>query len=442
MRRLTQDEVCKRLKEKQFTLLSKYKNTRTKIHVRCDVCNYEYDVSPNTLINTHYGCPCCAGVLKIKVNDFEKILNEHNLLLVDDVNENDFNSKLNMKVRCKICNYEFTTNYNRVSSQNSSCAVCKNKKVLKGYNDIWTTNPEVAKLLLNKEDGYKYTYSSNKKVFWKCPYCENIMLKTIGDVYQHGLSCTNCSDGISYPEKFIKNFLSLCNINYVYQKQFEWSNNKKYDFYLPNENLIIETHGMQHYKENSCFTNRTLFEEQENDKYKHDLALSNGIKNYVVLDCRYSKCDWIKDSIINSTLSTICNVNFKNINWNQIDIKSRDSLVYKTCELYNKGISKIDILNELDISETTYCKYLNIGTKNNLCNYNGTEIWKECGRKMGIASRKPVLCVTTNKKFDSIKSAAKYYGFSPAYLSSCLKDKKKYCGIDKNTNKKLEWELL
>ena len=102
----------------------------------------------------------------------------------------------------------------------------------------------------------------------------------------------------------------------------------------------------------------------------------------------------------------------------------------------------IDILNELDISETTYCKYLNIGTKNNLCNYNGTEIWKECGRKMGIASRKPVLCVTTNKKFDSIKSAAKYYGFSPAYLSSCLKDKKKYCGIDKNTNKKLEWELL
>ena len=131
MRRLTQDEVCKRLKEKQFTLLSEYKNTRTKIRVRCDVCNYEYDVAPNTLINTPYGCPSCAGVLKIKVNDFEKILNEHNLLLVDDVNENDFNSKLNMKVRCKICNYEFTTNYNRVSSQNSSCAVCKNKKVLK-----------------------------------------------------------------------------------------------------------------------------------------------------------------------------------------------------------------------------------------------------------------------------------------------------------------------
>jgi len=442
MRRLTQNEVNKRLKERQFTLLSEYKNNRTKITVRCDLCDYEYNVAPTTFLNTSCGCPSCSGVSKITIDDFVRVLNKHNLELLDNPNVENFNSKLNMNVQCKKCHYKFTTNYNRVNSQNSSCAVCKNKKVLKGYNDIWTTNPELAKLLLNEDDGYKYTYSSNKKVLWKCSFCGNIMSKTVGDVYQHGLSCTNCSDGISYPEKFVKNLLHICNIDYTYQKHFNWSDNKKYDFYLHKYNLIIETHGIQHYEENSHFKNRTLLEEQENDRYKRNLAITNGIKNYIVLDCRYSKCDWIKNSIINSELFKICNINYEDINWEYIDLESRSSLVYKTCELYNKGFLKSDILKKLDISESTYCNYLNIGAKNNLCDYSGIKAIQERGRKSGIASRKPVLCITTNEKFDSIKMASEFYGFSSTHLSNCLINGNKYCGTYKNTNQRLEWKLL
>ena len=33
------------------------------------------------------------------------------------------------------------------------CPVCSNRKVLKGINDLWTTNPELAKLLVDPEDG-------------------------------------------------------------------------------------------------------------------------------------------------------------------------------------------------------------------------------------------------------------------------------------------------
>ena len=444
LKRKTPEEFATQLAKikPNIVLLDEFKNTRTKMRAKCVVCNHEWFTNANTLINTPHGCPNCAGVSKVTIDDFIKALMEHDLELLDDVDDKNFNSKLNMSVKCRECNYEFTTNYNRVKSQKSGCPVCKNKKVLKGHNDIWTTNPEIASLLLNKEDGFKYTYASNKKVNWKCPTCENIINKSVSEVYYNGLSCQNCTDGLSYPEKFIKNLLHSCNINYIYQKRFDWSDNKKYDFYLPDKNLIIETHGMQHYKENNHFANRTLLEEQENDKYKNHLALSNGIKYYIVLDCRYSKCDWIKNSIVNSSLFQICNIDCENVNWEHIDIESRGSLVYKVCELYSKGAPKSDILNKLGISETTYCKYLNIGAKNNLCDYDSLEIKRECGRKSGIASRKPILCITTNKKFDSIKNASKYYGFSSTYLSHCLKDGKKYCGIDKNTNQKLEWKLL
>ena len=46
------------------------------------------------------------------------------------------------------------------------------------------------------------------------------------------------------------------------------------------------------------------------------MALTNGIKYYIELDCRYSKGEFIKRSIINSDLSKIYDLS-------QIDYKSK-----------------------------------------------------------------------------------------------------------------------
>lgn len=53
------------------------------------------------------------------------------------------------------------------------CPVCCSspQKVVIGINDMWTTNPEQAKLLANPEDGYKYSKSANVKADWKCGHC-------------------------------------------------------------------------------------------------------------------------------------------------------------------------------------------------------------------------------------------------------------------------------
>ena len=156
--------------------------------------------------------------------------------------------------RCLICGNEDTIKEGSLKNKNG-CNVCSNQKVLKGYNDMWTTNPNLAKLLADPNDGYKYMQSSRKYIDWKCPNCGNIIkYKVIYQINKYGLSCPKCSDGISYPEKFVNQFLQqLLQDNFIYQlskTNFKWCKNYKYDFYfkINNEEYVIETHGLQHYE--------------------------------------------------------------------------------------------------------------------------------------------------------------------------------------------------
>ena len=59
-------------------------------------------------------------------------------------------------------------------TRGQNCPYCSNSRVLIGYNDIWTVNSELGKLLLNKEDGYKYTEGSNVSVDFKCEQCNKL----------------------------------------------------------------------------------------------------------------------------------------------------------------------------------------------------------------------------------------------------------------------------
>jgi very-short-patch-repair endonuclease len=60
----------------------------------------------------------------------------------------------------------------------------------------------------------------------------------------------------------------------IYQFRLE---NKIFDFYLPEYNLIIERDGEQHYKNNTPFTT-SLNVQIENDKFKTQLAINNNYK--------------------------------------------------------------------------------------------------------------------------------------------------------------------
>ena len=125
-------------------------------------------------------------------------------------------------VKCKKCGGEWNPKANNLLNGNGCPYCCPTpRKILIGFNDIWTTNPDVAKLLANPEDGYKYTQYSGVKVDWKCPDCGYIVKnKKIGHVSYYHFSCPRCGDGISYPEKFIISLLNQINIEYEKEKEY------------------------------------------------------------------------------------------------------------------------------------------------------------------------------------------------------------------------------
>jgi len=172
--------------------------------------------------------------------------------------------------------------------EDKGCNVCcpTPQKVLRGYNDIATTHPHLIKYFINIEDAYTHTYGSEDYVDVICDRCGYIKNVKINKFTAHGIQCPKCGDGFSYPNKFVFNVLEQLGINFKPEKTFDWSLEKRYDFYLIDFNYIIEAHGMQHYEDTKIGqgNGRSFIEEKWNDKFKKVIAKGNGIKNkdYIV----------------------------------------------------------------------------------------------------------------------------------------------------------------
>lgn len=349
-----------------------------KIWWKCPDCDSEYEAVVANRTRQGTGCTYCAGY---KVNHTNSLATKNIDLASEwhptkngDLTPHDVPANKKGKVWwLGKCGHEWES---AVYSRNTGigCPVCANKIILKGFNDMWTTNPELASQLLNPEDGFKYTQLSGQKVDWKCLDCgyEN-KNKSISDISKTTNACPLCADGRSYPEKFMNNILKLCDIEFDYQKSFSWSMGKKYDFYIPSLNLIIETHGRQHYEEYNFKSNtyRTLIEEQENDRIKENIASDYGVKNYIVIDCRRSEPFYIKKSITNSLLTSF--LSLEKIDWKVVIRNSNKSILPNIADYYNKNkntLSYQEMRLFFGISMGTLKNYLKQGSEIGLCDYS------------------------------------------------------------------------
>ena len=229
--------------------------------------------------------------------------------------------------------------------------------------------PQIAKMIAIKEnnlifdDCYNIGCSSGKKFYFKCLECDMISTKkhSINEINNKGYySCEYCSDGISIPNKFMANILKQLNIDFITElssKKFSGKNYFYYDFYLPKYNMIIEINGLQHYEE--CMRGRTLFEEQINDLFKYKCA-KNYVDKYIVIDCRYSELEWMKENIIKELSDYF---DLSNINWELAWEESQNSLCIKAWELYNSGFTIKQIGDILQLDRHTISKYIKQGNK-------------------------------------------------------------------------------
>jgi hypothetical protein len=250
-----------------------------------------------------------------------------------------------------------------------NCPYCSRQRVWKGETDLWTTHPHIAKLLKNKEDGYKYMYGTKTKLDFICPLCGTLIHKIPSLVLDsHGNVICICSDGFSYPEKFIYNFLKQTNIDFIYQlskKDFKWCDKYRYDFYLKKYNLIIEVHGRQHY--DSVFFD-TPENVHKNDSAKQELALKNGC-NYCVIDARVSEKNYIIQSIYSSALSNILDLSL--VDWAQCEEFASKSILYEVIDIWNNDTKNVQYISKkLGIADTTTYHYLEKGNDLNLCNFD------------------------------------------------------------------------
>lgn len=193
----------------------------------------------------------------------------------------------------------------------TGCQVCLNKVVLKGVNDIATTRPEIAKLFKNKEESFLYTQFSGKEVEFQCQFCGNVKKLKITTVSRRGhIQCNQCCDHFSYPNKFVYSALKQICPDVKCEVVFKWSDKKRYDLYSEKYNLIIENQGGFHYENNSKnmkMYNTSFSQIHNNDIYKKNLALNNGIVNYVVLDCKKSESEYIKNQSYHQHYQTYAN---------------------------------------------------------------------------------------------------------------------------------------
>lgn len=302
------------------------------------------------------------------------------------------------KFRCNACGYIGWIEEYRLLNIKCGCLCCSGKVLVEGINDIPTVAPW---LIPYFQGGYEeaklYTVSGgcnpnnkNKNIYPICPVCGRIKDKKVKiyDIYRnHSIGCL-CSDSISYGEKFVFSILEQLKINFETQLSkttFKWCDKYRYDFYfeINNEAYICEVHGLQHYEESfrnikSNRYRRTLVEEQENDKLKKELAIKNGIKeeNYIVIDCRYSTLEWIRDNengILNSKLNDLFDLSI--IDWFRCEEYALSNLVKIACEHKRNDISltTTKIGQIMGYSQGTIITWLKAGNKLKWCHYDAEE---------------------------------------------------------------------
>lgn len=269
------------------------------------------------------------------------------------------------KVQCLKCGYVNEYSQAQIHS-NYGCGVCNGKIIVRGINSIQDKAPWMIDWLSNPQDSYKYAPTSNVYVQAKCPDCgytKKIILSNLNN--RHGFKCPVCSDGKSFPERFMTNLFLSNNVDFIPQlsnKDYSWIGRNRYDFFLPLFNTIVEVNGLHHYQYVSDFLVSGK-EQQDRDAKKKRIALQNGIQSYIVLDCSNDTLNVMRKNIQDSGLLNILGVCSQDIKWQQIYENSIKSMVKKVCDYHKKTRqSCTSIGRKFKISYMTVRRYLIKGT--------------------------------------------------------------------------------
>lgn len=213
----------------------------------------------------------------------------------------------------------------------AGCPYCGNKKVLKGFNDLATTHPEIAKQWHPTKNKnlypYMFSYGSTQKIWWKCSKGHEWYAtpNERTNKEEHTLlNCPICSSELktSFAEQSILYYLKLYTEAHNRKKVYE----KEIDIWLPGVNIGIEHDGM-YYHQN-----------KEKDQNKIEFFLQKGIK---IITVRESKSNNVEDNVLEydyRSLKSLNKVIEELLKMLGFEIKSKIDVEYDTINIQNQYI--------------------------------------------------------------------------------------------------------
>lgn len=302
MKKLTTKEFIERGinihgNEYDYSLVN-YKNGKTKIKIIC-LKHGLFEQIPNNHLSG-MGCPTCGKILNDNaknkdINHFIKIaIKTHGNRY--DYSNVIYNGALNyVKIICPIHGI-----FSQIASSHLSGRGCS--KCVGGVKKTLTEFINDAKRI----HGDRYNYSlvkyvnSHTKVDIICS--KHGIFKQTPTKHLCGQGCFVCNE--SKGEKEIAEYLKKNLIPFEREKRFDDCKNIKklaFDFYLPNNNVLIEFDGRQHYEivnfSGLCKSSLNEFHKiKENDEIKNNFAKSN---NFNLLRIKFDKINEI-ENILNT----------------------------------------------------------------------------------------------------------------------------------------------
>lgn len=301
--------------------------------------------------------------------------------------------------------------------QGKNSPFVSNKRVWSG-NSLFN-NKHIMPFLIDIRDSHRYSISSNKPIHLRCPNCGMYKkINQISHLKDRNFSCALCGKGVSYPEKVMTAILELNKIEYIPQKKFKKMNNYRFDFYLPQKNMVIETHGIQHYEDVKYFNTKIT---QSSDAAKKKYCKENNIE-YIDIDARQSTLEHILKDVRKK-------LNFLEISIKKIQKFISKSFVYdvnKIKHLYvTEKMSALKVAEIIGVSETTINRLLKF---------------------MGVKKRdnnKKIKCKNTGREFNSIKEASEWIGCNDkGNIRQNILGNRPYAYRHPITGEKLYWEYV
>jgi hypothetical protein len=255
-------------------LSTEYINCRNKLEFKCKYGHIWKSLARSVKYSKSW-CPICSGHIKLTIEEMQEIARNKEGKCLSKIY---INANINLLWECKL-GHKWLANANRIKNSNDWCPICsKNKKL---------TIEEMQKIAIEREGKCisKNYINCDTKLLWECQYGHQWMALPKSIKYDNNW-CPVCNESLG--ERAINNYLKQNNIIFEREKKFIDCRGKRrvlsFDFYLPENNALIEYDGKQHFMPVNFYgcsnekAQKTHFDSKENDNLKDKYCNDNSIQ--------------------------------------------------------------------------------------------------------------------------------------------------------------------